>query len=305
MHIEIVKNIEEADICTHAGIFHSDEVFATVMLGKVLKRWSPNKERLKVMRVTKVPENVNRYVKVVDIGGGELDHHQKGGNGVRANGVPYASCGLVWKEYGLTILFNTIDPSWVWEYIDSKLVQGIDARDNGIKTESDSFTISDAISAFNPTWDGLKGNEDECFIKAVEFAEQVLNNLMLNAMAMARARKEVERAIDGAYEHIMLIGKGVQWTELIFDSENPKAKEIYFAVSRSSRGGYNIQAVPDKKGSFGQRKPLPGAWRGLSGLELQKVTGVETATFCHSAGFICGAEKFDDALEMARLAINA
>ena len=37
---------------------------------------------------------------VYDIGGGEFDHHQAGGNGQRDNGVKYASCGLIWKSYG-------------------------------------------------------------------------------------------------------------------------------------------------------------------------------------------------------------
>ena len=38
--------------------------------------------------------------------------------------------------------------------------------------------------------------------------------------------------------------------------------------------------------------------------ELQKVTGVSTATFCHNAGFICVADNLEDALKLAELAIR-
>ena len=36
MNISIAKNIEEANIITHSGTFHSDDVIATVILGKLL-----------------------------------------------------------------------------------------------------------------------------------------------------------------------------------------------------------------------------------------------------------------------------
>ena len=73
----------------------------------------------------------------------------------------------------------------------------------------------------------------------------------------------------------------------------------------SNRGGYNWQCIPDAPGSFGQRKPVPMPWRGLRGQELQAITGVASATFCHPAGFIGGAETLEDAIRLAVLAIKA
>ena len=49
---------------------------------------------------------------------------------------------------------------------------------------------------------------------------------------------------------------------------------------------------------------LPAKWCGLRNEALQKVTGVETATFCHNAGFICVAETMEDALKLAKLAVK-
>ena len=78
-----------------------------------------------------------------------------------------------------------------------------------------------------------------------------------------------------------------------------------FVVFPSNRGGYNWQCVPVALGSFAQRHPVPQEWRGMSGKELQEVTGVTTATFCHPAGFIGGAETREDAILLAEIASDS
>lgn len=305
--IKTTKNMEQANVVTHGGVFHADEVLATVILSKVLE------EELTVLRTFKVPENLSNDVIVYDIGFGKFDHHQKGGNGIRKNGVPYAAVGLIWKEYGHKLVENTVNPELVWNLIDRDLIQGVDATDNGAmpKTESEStgpvvrnMSFSAIISSFNPTWDSSE-DPDEAFIKAVEFAETVFENTLKNATAKAKAQKIVDEAIEKSQDHIMVLDRFVPWQEVIFSSENAKASEVLFVVFPSNRGGYNWQCVPDVLGGFGQRKPVPSEWRGLSGENLQRVTGVPTANFCHSAGFLGSAETFKDAYALAKLAVEA
>ena len=306
MRINTTITMEQANVVTHGGVFHADEVLATVILSKVLGD-------ITVLRTFKVPEGLSDNVIIYDIGFGRFDHHQKGGNGARENGVPYASVGLIWKEYGHQIVENTANPELVWELIDRDLIQGVDATDNGAmpKTESEStgpvvrnMSFSAIISSFNPTWDSSE-DPDEAFIKAVEFAETVFENTLKNATAKAKAQKIVEEAIEKSQEHIMVLEQFVPWQEFIFASENPKAAEVQFVVFPSNRGGYNWQCVPDVLGSFGQRKTVPSEWRGLSGENLQRVTGVPTANFCHAAGFLGSAETFEDAYALAKLAVEA
>ena len=50
---------------------------------------------------------------------------------------------------------------------------------------------------------------------------------------------------------------------------------------------------------------MPEEWKGLRDTDIQKVTGVDTATFCHPAGFIGGAETFADAYALAKKAVEA
>ena len=304
--IKTTKNQEQATVVTHSGVFHADEVLATVILSKVLGD-------VTVLRTFKVPEGLSNKVIVYDIGFGRFDHHQKGGNGTRENGVPYAAVGLIWKEYGHKLVENTVNPELVWNLIDRDLIQGVDATDNGAmpKPETEStgpvvrnMSFSNAISGFNPTWDSNE-DSDEAFAKAVEFAEIVFENTLKNATAKAKAQEIVEEAIEKSQEHIMVLDRFVPWQEVIFSSENAKASEVLFVVFPSNRGGFNWQCVPDVLGGFGQRKPVPFEWKGLSGENLQKVTGITTATFCHAAGFLGSAETFEDAYALAKLAVEA
>lgn len=301
MRIKTTKKQELANVVTHGGLFHADEVLATVILSKVLGD-------VTVLRTFKVPEGLSDDVIVYDIGFGKFDHHQKGGNGARENGVPYAAVGLIWKEYGHQIVENTANHELVWELIDRDLIQGVDATDNGAmpkpESELSNMSFSNIISGFNPTWDSNE-DSDEAFSKAVEFAETVFENTLKNATAKAKAQKIVEKAIEKSQEHIMVLEQFVPWQEFVFSSENAKASEVQFVVFPSNRGGYNWQCVPDALGSFGQRKTVPSEWRGLSGENLQKVTGVPTANFCHAAGFLGSAETFEDAYALAKLAVEA
>lgn len=299
--IKTTKIAEQATVVTHGGTFHSDEVLATVILSKVLGD-------ITVLRTFKVPEALDEKVVVYDIGFGEFDHHQKGGNGTRENGVPYAAVGLIWKKFGRTLVADTCNPELVWNLIDRDLIQGVDATDNGAMPTADYpaqvMQFSQMISCFNPQWDSNE-DPDDAFLKAVAFAEIVFDNTFAFAVSKAKAQNIVDEAIEKSEGHIMVLDQFVPWQEFIFASNNDKAADVQFVVFPSNRGGYNWQCVPDTLGGFGQRKAVPTEWKGLRGTELQTVTGIKTASFCHPAGFIGGADTFEDALALAKIAVEA
>lgn len=299
--IRTTKIAEQATVVTHGGTFHSDEVLATVILSKVLGD-------INVLRTFKVPEGLDKKVIVYDIGLGEFDHHQKGGNGTRENGVPYAAVGLIWEKFGRTLVADTPNPELVWNLIDRDLIQGVDATDNGAMPATDYpakvMQFSKMISCFNPQWDSTE-ESDDAFLKAVAFAEIVFDNTFATAVSKAKAQMIVEEAIEKSEGHIMVLDQFVPWQEFIFASDNEKAADVQFVVFPSNRGGYNWQCVPDALGSYGQKKAVPTEWKGLDGADLQTVTGIRTASFCHPAGFIGGADTFEDALALAKIAVEA
>src|SRR4051812_14095548 len=113
-------------IVTHNGQFHTDELMGVA----TLKLIYPEAEIIR----TRTEEIINSADIVLDVGlvydreKKRFDHHQSEGAGVRENGIPYASFGLVWKEYGKDIC-GSEEASQV---VEEKLVLGIDSIDNGI-----------------------------------------------------------------------------------------------------------------------------------------------------------------------------
>lgn len=301
MNIKLTKNIEEANCITHNGTFHCDEVFSTIMFSKLLPE-------VIVCRTSDL-EKANSDQYIYDVGGGELDHHQFGGNGERDNGVKYSSCGLVWKKFGKEIIkkYTEKDIDEIWKMIDKNLIQCIDAGDNGqipdINVDYRLVQVASIISEFNPNWDE-DIDPDVMFEEAVKLAETVFDNSMKSSISKMRAKSKVDMAINDSKDGIMTLEKFLPWKEFLLESDSSKAKLINFVIFPSNRGGYNIYTVPEKLGSFTSRKLFPKEWAGLKDKELQKVTTVETARFCHNKCFICAVDTKDDALKLAKIANN-
>lgn len=304
-NIEVTKDINRANCITHSGTFHADEVFATVLLSLVL-------DNINILRINEVDESkIYKEAIIYDVGLGELDHHQAGGNGKRNNGISYAACGLIWKKYGIRILENigisSDNIDYLFNKIDKNLIQFIDANDNGItpsiKTDYKYISLASIIASFNPNWDE-DVDADIRFMDAINLAKIVVKNEFESEISKLKAKSKVENAINCSENDIMILDEFMPWKEFILESNLNKAKDILYVVFPSNRGGYNVYAVPKEEGSFENRKSFPKEWAGLRDENLQKVTGVKTARFCHTACFICTAETKEDAMKLAILAKN-
>ena len=137
-------------VYTHAGRFHADDVFGAALL-KILK------PEVAIRRVFQLPEDFDGMA--FDIGWGEFDPHQSGAP-VRENGVPYAAFGLLWREYGASILGETEAGR-----LDERFIQPIDLDDN----PGCGGVIPEMIADFNPRWDSEE-EPDQRFAQAVELA---------------------------------------------------------------------------------------------------------------------------------------
>ena len=317
---------DKLNLYTHDGQFHADEVFATAMFSLMA-------EEIHVVRGpdTELPKEKGWII--YDIGGGPLDHHtmeNKENNGFHpGTEIPYAACGLVWREYYPEILAELDCPERymdrVYTRVENSLVIGIDAEDNEVnptllslekvpnlneelkqeiaRAARTSITVTQIIKDFNPTWNS---NMDpyECFMDAVSFAKDILLNRIYSAISSLDARDFVMRAIDYSASHILIMDQFAPWEGVLYGQRNnAKANDIWYAVYPALRGGWNVQcarAGGERRDEF--RHPLPKEWYGLRGEELQKVSGIKTALFCHVSGFLAAAETQEDALAMASLA---
>lgn len=267
---------------THGGVFHADDVFATALL-KILN------PRIKISRGFAVPKDFAGVV--YDIGGGKYDHHQKGSR-VRQNGVPYAAFGLLWEQFG-TELLSEEDA----EDFDENFIQPIDQSDN----TSEENLISCLIADFLPTWQETPGHMDEIFWEAVRFAQAILERRIRQVQADREAYEIVYQKASQCSDGILYLEQAVPWKEALQKHD----KDILYVIYPSLRGGYNIQAVPDREDKAALRHPFPAGWRGASPQELQNMTGISDLTFCHMSGFLSAAETLEGAYSTAKLAMQA
>lgn len=300
MNISFANANENANAITHGGIFHADEVFATVILGHVMPE-------VKLRRVFSVPENTDAIV--YDIGGGRFDHHQRGRNGSRENGVWYSSAGLLWKEFGMQVCADMAQPERAFHMIDEMLFQGIDALDNGMQITSETdirvMSVSSLISQFNPRWDE-SASSDEKFMQAVSFAWTVFENTLKSVRSTVAASATVEAAYNKAVsedQNVLVMEKFVPWQGTLLQID--EQAKILFVVYPSVRGGWNWQTVPQAPGSFEARVASPKSWWGQPADKLCEISGVATANFTHPNGFLGSCDTKDDAIAMAKMAIAA
>ena len=119
-----------------------------------------------------------------------------------------------------------------------------------------------------------------------------------------------ERKTHDASGGVIVFEGFAPWKEHLFNIEASLAiptseQPIYILYPDGDKGAYRIQAVPVTAESFGSRKALPEAWRGLRDEELSVKMGIEGGVFVHAAGFIGGNLSLQGALAMARGALAA
>jgi len=275
-------------VATHPGNFHADDVFAVAALGLALGE-------LDVVRTRDDALIAGADVRV-DVGGrgdaatGDFDHHQRGGAGERANGIRYASFGLVWHAHGAALAGS----EEAARAIDERLVQGVDANDTG-QTIAQSLvgdvrpmTVSGIVATLNPAWDEEldQDEQDERFGTAVGLATGILERELAGAAAFARAQQLVRDAITRASDpRVIELESNMPWRETVVT----QAPEALFVIYPKS-DGWGLQAVPAELGGFGNRRDLPDEWAGLSGAALAAASGVPDASFCHAARFYAAAD---------------
>jgi uncharacterized UPF0160 family protein len=290
-------------IATHDGSFHADEVFAVAALSLL-------GDPPEVVRTRDLAALAAADLRV-DVGfrddatAGDFDHHQRGFDAMRANGVRYASFGLVWREFGSRICDGDAE---VAAAIDETLVQTVDANDTGQRlTESlidgvRPFSISGVIGGFNARWDENVGSEGERarFDAAVALARDVLAREIAGAASGRRAERIVRAAIAAAPDpRVIELSVNVPWKRVLV----PETPDALFVIY-PKRQGFGLEAVPAALGSFENRRDLPAAWGGLEGPDLVAVTGVDDALFCHVKRFLAVAASHDGIARLAELALT-
>jgi uncharacterized UPF0160 family protein len=309
-------------IVTHNGKFHADDAWAVAALHILF----PEAEIVR----TRDAATIEAADFVVDVGGiwdpatGRFDHHQKGFDGARASGVPYASAGLVWREYGARCVaalaaqhtghqFDLDSAQQLAHAIDADIVQYLDLSDVGAaKNAPGGYGMSAVVSGYNPNWLdeqrlGVGAQAEayrlEQFRKAMAFLTDVMANAVRYRVGAILALAQVRQAETLENGRLLFLkNAALPWSSVV-RKEMPK---VLFVISHSlSEDRYMLHTVPATPDTFDARADLPESWAGLRDADLAAVTGVPDAKFCHNGRFIAAAKSYEGAFAMATLALQA
>ena len=287
-------------IATHSGIYHADDVFAVATL-RLLFPGS------KVIR-SREEEVYKEADFILDVGSKyepshcRFDHHQAGFHMARENGIPYATFGLVWKEFG-----ERLAGSEGAKIIDQKLVSPIDALDNGYPIDTPlipgikRYDVSDVFNAFMIRPDSSDEEMMKSFMLVVEIAQNLILKEIENAELVIESRIEIGKSYRNAIDkRIIVLPKFLPWKEILSEKREP-----LYAIYPRPDGRWAVQGVPVKRHDFEVRHKFPVSWLGQSSAELTELTGVKDFIFCHPSGYIAVTKSYESALTLANLALEA
>lgn len=292
-------------IATHNSKFHADDVYAVAALKCLFeKREEPEPTVTRTRNETAIEEAdiVVDVGKVYDPEQDRFDHHQ-GGIEPRQNGIPYASIGLVWREYGSEICGD----EELAERVDASLIQQIDAGDNGVAVaepiyEMKIYEVSDLIESFVPTWQESDKTPDEQFEVALGIALAHLKRVIAREKAVLAAQESVRRSYEEAADkRVIVLDNKYPWKEVLMEYPEP-LYVIYPVEGDGDEVRYYVQTVPTALTGFENRKDFPSEWAGKEQSELQEITGVDDIIFAHRGQFLVVAGSRESAIQLAQMA---
>jgi uncharacterized UPF0160 family protein len=309
-------------IVTHSGKFHADDAWAVAVLNVLF----PGCEIIR----TRDPAAIEAADFAIDVGGiwdpasGRFDHHQKGFSGARSSGVPYASAGLVWKEFGARCVdalaaehtghqLSEDTAAQLAYAIDADIVQYLDLSDVGAaKNAPGGYGLSAVVSGFNPNWldeqrMGYGDAADAYRLSQFRHAMALLTDVMINAVKyrvgamLALEQVRQSELLEGG-KVLLLKNSALPWSAVV----RKEMPNVLFVISHNiAEQRYMLHTIPISAESFKARADLPEPWAGLRDAELAAVTGVPDAGFCHNGRFIAAAKSFEGISAMATQALAA
>lgn len=215
--------------------------------------------------------------------------------------IPYATFGLIWKQFGMKVAGS----KEVFEYVVENLVIPFDAADNGVDTYASIYedimplTVEDYIKLECIEVKNKPEGErdfDKSFMRLIPFAQRVIQLTVEKGKGAAKNRKDALKAYAKAKDKRIVVSE--KFLPYDFD-DMPK---VLVHVYKDLRGGWSAKNMRLRKGSYEGRFYFPEEWRGKRDADLAAVTGVPDARFCHSAGFLAVAGSKQGVLDLCEKA---
>lgn len=279
---------------THDGSFHADEVTACSLL---LLFHRINRDQ--IFR-TRDPSVLAKCEYVCDVGGEyqpsnkRFDHHQAEYRG------PMSSAGMILlylKEHG------SIDPA-LYDYFNQTLILGVDAHDTGAaRIEIGTSTFSQVIANFLPIeYEATHDEMMKAFQNALDFVVSYLDRLHQRYLYILKCKEIVRKKMsEGGY--VMIFDSPIPWMESFFEMGG-ELHSAQFVIMPTGEHWKLRGIPPNMRDRMKVRHPLPEPWAGLHDEQLQKVSGIPGAIFCHKGRFISIWQTKEDAIKALHIALK-
>jgi uncharacterized UPF0160 family protein len=294
-------------LVTHSGWFHADDVCAAAVLQSLL----PDAGVVRTRDASLLRAYEDQAI-TFDVGGrcdpaaGYFDHHMSGAR-EREDGTIYSSFGLIWQAYGREYLTSQgVEEDFIEDMFtafDADVVLPIDKIDTGSLSpaqigETAAISLPAMVDAFN-TADPDQANAQ--FIKIVNMTMKMLEAKTMQYLGIAKDHQMVADAV--------AVQGGTQVLELPKSADfQPSldklgADHVLYVIQPNSSGGFGLSCARPHAGTYENLRDLPEEWGGKTGSDLEEVTGVKGATFCHTALFFAACDTLEAARELAKLAL--
>ena len=283
-------NKESVNVVVHGGCFHADDVACVALLKLGYKevnvtrkfKVDPDSETadyiLDIGRIDKVTEN-----QVI------LDHHQAP---ELIEGTEVKHCAF--SKLVEHMLDDDKTDKLFKKYLFNTLVLPVSAQDNGQNGAEFGLVPSPLtfVNAMGLLWKDDHKLSDARFNEVVSIAMIVIENIIKNVNDKVEAYTLTKTAIDKVEEGVMVLDQYLPWTDTVIEYNNgePKVKLIIYP---SNRGGFNVQVVPKKGGSFESWINIP-----------ESITEVKGCTG-QAHGAFAFFDNLNDAISAARQLVNA
>lgn len=279
---------------THNGNFHADEITACALL-----ICTDCIDIDKISR-TRDAQSIDKAEFVVDVGGKyepqakRFDHHQ-----IKYTGL-LSSAGMVLRYLGE---LQKLSPEQQ-HLLGDNLVSGVDDHDNGRAPPLRGIcTFSHLISNFMPMeYEASDEKIDRQFFQALEFAVGHIRRLLDRYRIVMQSKDEVVRAMSIG-KHFLVFDRALSWIENFFAQGGQRHPALFVIMPTGEH--WKLRAIPkilDHKMDL--RVPLPANWAGRMNADLQRISGVDGAIFCHKGRFISVWKTKEEALIAGRIALR-
>lgn len=290
-------------VFTHSQQFHIDELIAIALLDVYVFQGQYQVVRTRDEKILEEARN-NPEAFVIDVGGVydpamlNFDHHQNDENLRWADGLPYSSCGLVWKWLRESKKLHQHMNDETMDIIENDLIRRVDKHDNGLEKMSELILLI----MYNRKPDDPKA-QDRQFKMASRAAKDYFINYYSYVRGNIKAEKEIVKAIKKSEAHpdVVVCESNIKDASKRVAQLTDKKMVIY----PHSNGMWAIKTVPsDPRNDFSQKCPAPKEWLGLKEKELEDAAGIKGLYFCHKGGFLTFFRgSIEDAIKVARVIV--